>query len=90
MDKYFESGWKAKVPVSTIIAAQHKHAWPRDAQYHGRGSGTVKLEMRGGGRDWWHFIDVEASEVETELSLWRRDNAGFEFRVAPSLGKTTT
>ncbi len=84
LDKYFQSAWKPKARLSTIIAAQHKHAWPRDAQYHGRGSGgKVKLEMRGGGRDWWHFLDVAAEQVEAELSLWRRDNAGFEFRVAP-------
>lgn len=60
-----------------MMAARHKRGWPEGSQY----AGKQGMEMKGGGKDWWHFLDVPKKEMEEELRKWRRENPGYEFRV---------
>lgn len=76
-DKFFSSGHKRKQSESERMAARHRLQWPEGTQKEAK----IKLFMRGGGRDWWHFLDVPASCIAEELDAWREMNPGFDFRA---------
>ena len=78
-DNFFKSGYKrsGRKLRRAHIAALYKQQWPEGSQ----NGPKAKLEMRGGGRDWWHFTDVPAICAEEEAEAWRRANPGYAFRV---------
>lgn len=77
-DKFFQSNAKRKAGPVQTVAAQHRARWPKGQPFER----NVALMMKGGGRDWWHFVNVPASIAQTELEAWRENNPGFEFKLA--------
>lgn len=81
-DKFFSSQAKRKATPGLqkmkVAAAIHRRSWPAGNRYER----SVALWMKGGGRDWWHFVNVPARTAQDELEAWRDNNPGFEFKVA--------